>query len=447
MKKILIPGLIVVAALAVWSLAGRGKDGKNTYRFVEIQRGDVESVVSSTGTLQATTTVEVGTQVSGQLAEIYVDFNDRVVKDQLIARIDPTLLQQEVRSAEANLERSLAELEQARREMARFQRLYDGKVATESEFNTAQYQLAVAEASYKSAQVNLERARRNLSYSEIRAPINGVVLERTVDVGQTVAASLSAPKLFLIAEDLSKMEILAAVDESDIGQIHEGQQARFTVQAYPDQPFLGTVKQVRLQSTMQENVVNYTVAVGVDNPDGRLLPGMTTTVEFIVKQESDVLKVANAALRFRPTAEMWNVFRERRQAQAEPAGRGSRPHSSAGTQESGRASGAQSGESQGRGGFARSGTDGGAPGAGGHERSGPAREGMTLLWFLDGDGKVNATPVRPGITDGQSTAIQGPGIREGMQIIAAVTASEASAAINPFQQQQQQGRRGPPTGF
>jgi len=439
MKRIYILGLVVVGALIVWGLVRRDGGGDGIYRFVEIQRGDVESVVSSTGTLQATTTVEVGTQVSGQLAEIYVDFNDHVEKGQLIARIDPTLLQQEVRAAEANLERNKAELEQAGRELDRMQRLYDRKAATESEYSTAQYQIAVAQASYKSAQINLERSRRNLNYSDIRAPIDGVVLERTVDVGQTVAASLSAPKLFLIAEDLSEMEILASVDESDIGQMHEGQQVRFTVQAYPDESFSGTVDQVRLQSSVQENVVNYTVVASVENPNGRLLPGMTATVEFIIQREDDVLKVPNAALRFRPTEEMRAVLLERREQRmrdTDAAGQ----HASA----SETASDAQSTEEEPPMQRRPRGGDG-VPG--GHGQSDRAIANRSFLWYLDTNGKVNATPVRTGITDGQYTAIQGPGIEEGMQVIAAVTGAAASSVVNPFQDQQQGRRRGPPGGM
>ncbi len=426
MRRFVLPSaLVVAAALVVWVLVGRGDGGTGSFRFVEIERGDVESVVSSTGILQATTTVEVGTQVSGQISDIYVDFNDHVKKGQLIARIDPTLLQQEVRSAEANLERSRAELEQAQREMERMQRLYKTKVATESEFNTAQYQLAVAEASFKSAQIGLERARRNLGYSEIRAPIDGVVLERTVDVGQTVAASLSAPKLFLIAEDLSEMEILASVDESDIGLIHQGQEARFTVQAYPDEPFVGTVSQVRLQSTIQENVVNYTVVLKVANPDGRLLPGMTATVDFIVARQQDVLKVPNAALRFRPTAAMRSELRARREG--EGGGRSAR--------------GGREGEA-GAAGAAGAGAEGAVAGASHRGAGAGPGADRALLWYVAGDGKVDATPVRTGISDGQYTVVQGPGIEAGMQVIAAVTSQAAAAAVNPFQQQRE--RRGPP---
>lgn len=438
-KKILWGSAGAVAVLLLARVVfGTGREAAAGYRFVEITRGDIESVVSSTGTLQATETVEVGTQVSGQIAEIHVDFNDRVEKGQLIARIDPTLLRQEVRAAEVSVERSRAELEQAKRQYERIAKLYEQKVVTDSEHDAARYSYDVARAAYASAQLNLERARQNLGYTEIRAPISGVVVERSVDVGQTVAASMSAPKLFVIAKDFSEMEILATVDESDIGLIRQGQPVRFTVQAYPDAEFTGTVRQVRLQSAVQENVVSYSVVVAVENPDGRLLPGMTATVEFIVERAEDVLLVPNSALRFRPTEEMRQALAARRAQDGTAAAR-TRPAEAAARG----AAGVAARPAVGREGGIPNGP-GAAPQAGGTRGAAP-----TLLWYVDADGKVNAVPVRTGITDGQRTAITGPPIlREGMQVIAAVTTGGApAAAANPFQAQQRSGPPRPPGMF
>src|SRR3954470_9901375 len=254
----------IAAAAAVVVLAAGGvtvyrrADAKQApaYRFATVTRGNLESTVSATGALSAVTTVQVGTQVSGQVSQLYADFNDRVKKGQLLARIDPTLQQQAVLDAQAGLIRAQADLERSKSEYDRNKTLYDQKVLTATEFTTAQYNYTVAQASVKSAQVALDRAKQNLAYTQIYAPIDGVVVQRNVDVGQTVAASLSAPQLFLIANDLSQMQILANVDESDIGSIHEGQDVRFTVQAYANQTFNGKVRQVRLQSTTTENVVN-----------------------------------------------------------------------------------------------------------------------------------------------------------------------------------------------
>jgi HlyD family secretion protein len=452
MRKVIIPAVLVVGAALTWWFVIRGHGEATSYRFVEVTRGDVQSVVSSTGTLEATTTVEVGTQVSGKVAEIFVDFNDHVTKDQLIARIDPLLLQQAVRAAEADMERNQADLAQAKRDLDRVQRLYDRQVATESEYSTAQYKYDVAQASLKSAEVNLERARQNLSYTEIRAPINGIVVNRAVDAGQTVAASFSAPQLFLIAEDLAKMRILAAVDESDIGQIFKGQPVKFTVQAYPNETFTGQVEQVRLQSTVQENVVNYTAVIAVENPDGRLLPAMTATVEFIVAQATDVLKVPNAALRLRPTEEMTAALRaqheERMNRRAAGAGAdsGRAQPGAGGSGTQGPEARAGAGEWAARRREARAGAGelgGQAQGDQAASRSGARSGNRSLLWFLDENGKVTARPVRTGITDGQYTQVEGPDIREGLQVIAAITGgTTTTTTASPFQNQPQ--RRGPP---
>ena len=395
----LIPAALGLALL-LWVVVRRGEAGESEYRFVEVERGDVVQVVSSTGTLQATQTVEVGTQVSGQVAQIFVDFNDRVQAGQLIARIDPTLALQEVRSAEANVERVAAELAQTQRDLERARGLHEQQVVTDAELEQAQYAQAVARASYSSALVSLERARRNLAYTEIRAPVNGVVIERAIEVGQTVAASMSAPKLFVIAEDLAQMEILAAVDESDIGRIHEGQEVKFTVQAYPDDEFAGTVSQVRLQSTMQENVVSYQVVVAVANATGRLLPGMTATVDFVIERAEGGLVVANSALRFRPTEEML--------AQIGGAAVDSAP----------------AGQPAARAGGRR------VRGAAGGQQSG-------TLWVLDENGRLDTMTVRTGLTDGQRTMIYGDQLEQGMEVIAAVTSTETGGAASPFQSGQQ----------
>jgi HlyD family secretion protein len=409
---------ILLAAIPLLAVAGfwvyRSADGSEgpAYRFATVERGNIEATVSATGTLGAVTTVQVGTQVSGQISAIFVDFNDRVKKGQLIARIDPTLQQQTVRDAQAGVERNRAELDQAERDHERNQQLFDRKVITESEFSAVQYQLAVARANTKSAQVTLDRARQNLAYTSIYAPIDGIVVERNVDVGQTVAASLSAPQLFLIANDLSRMQILASVDESDIGIIEEGQAVRFSVQAHQNETFTGTVKQVRLQSTTQENVVNYTVVVEVANPNGKLLPGMTATVDFLTGSATDVLMVPNAALRFRATEAMTAEVRERRAAS-----------SSVGTDSARAQRIAAAGQGQNGVGATRP-------------------RNIAVLWYLDEDGALATARVRTGMTDGQKTEIQGRDLAEGMRVIVGVSAgtdAAASGSTSPFQTQTQSG--------
>lgn len=418
MRKWIAALLAVAVTAGIWGyFRWRADDGESGYRTVAVERGDLERVVTATGTLDALTTVEVGTQVSGQIAELYADFNDRVERGQLIARLDPTLLSQAVREAEASLERARAERARAEREYRRGESLYRQELISASDFDRLSSDFEVARAAETSAQAALERAQRNLAYTEIYSPIDGVVVERSVDIGQTVAASLSAPRLFLIAEDLSQMEIRVAVDESDIGLIEEGQSARFTVQSYPDDVFTGTVRQVRLQSTMLENVVSYTVVVDVANPSGRLLPGMTATVEFLIGTATDVLKVANAALRFRPTEEILAALRAGRRGEA-GAGDGGR-----------NGGGERTGGGEARAGRPGDGSEGGRPGLGGG-RQRPADR--ALLWTLDAAGRPAPVPVRTGISDGQSTEVSGPGIDEGTEVITGITAAGREGATNPF---------------
>ena len=446
-------GAIVVAAgaLGLWIYRNAEAHEAPSYRFATVTRGNLESTVSATGQLSAVTTVQVGTQVSGQVSQILVDFNDRVKKGQLLARIDPTLAQQAVLDAQAGVVRAQADLDRSKAEYDRNKTLYDQKVLTATEFTTAQYNYTVAQASVKSAQVALDRAKQNLAYTQIYAPIDGVVVQRNVDVGQTVAASLSAPQLFLIANDLSHMQILANVDESDIGSIHEEQDVRFTVQAYPNQTFNGKVRQVRLQSTTTENVVNYTVVVTVDNPKGTLLPGMTATVAFLTGSAENALIVPNAALRFRATPEMMaeagvpNATGAPRTA-ADSAAFAARRDSirKARAAAGGTAGGGQSGGAQG-------GQANGAQGAGGATRSrssSGARGGFAQLWYVGANGKPAMMRVRTGLSDGQNTQVMGPDVKEGMQVIIGTSASTTAAAppsasTSPFQQQ----RRPGPGGF
>jgi HlyD family secretion protein len=441
-------GAVVLVTALLWARNGSGSE-ETSFRFASVERGDLEQVVSATGTLDAVTTVQVGTQVSGIINEIYVDFNDDVKEGQIIARLDRTLLEIAVQEAQSNLTRSLAQYEFVKRNHERTVALHEQQLVSEQEFNQSEYDLRTAEAAYESSRISLDRAQRNLGYATVYAPISGRVIERNVDVGQTVAASMSTPQLFLIANDLSAMRILAAVDESDIGEIEAGQAVRFTVQAYPDETFEGTVEQVRLQSTVQENVVNYTVAVSVRNETGRLLPGMTATVEFLVRTAEDVLKVPNAALRFRPTEAMLAELQERRREQMETR-RAAREAEEAG----GPAAGPEGGRDAG--GTGAEAASDSVPIARQRRRAGagvdggPGAEDVATLYYVGDDGKLAALRARKGITDGQYTELMGPNVAEGMQVITAVTAGSgdaSSAAVNPFQPAQDGGGgRGPGGG-
>ena len=424
--KIWIAGALIVAMGTAWGVTSRSGTAGTTYRFAEVTRGDVESTVTATGAVQATETVEVGTQVSGQIAELYVDFNDRVEAGRLLARIDPAILEQEVRSAQVSIARNQAELDQARRELDRATELHAAQVVAVGELDAAEYRFALADAAYQSAEISLERAESNLEYTEIRAPIDGVVIARNVEVGQTVAASLSAPVLFVLAHDLEQMEILASVDESDIGQIAAGQEVHFSVQAYPNRNFEGTVRQVQLQAKTQENVVTYSVVVAVGNENGELLPGMTATLGIVIDKAEDILAVPNTALRFRATDEMQEaVAMTGDTAQSRSAAAtGTRARPETGEQRPERAAGATAGSG-----------------------------GVGTLWYLDEAGGLRATRVRTGLSDGvQTVIVSAPEgvLHEGLPVIAAVTtASAPSTTDNPFQAPRQ-GQGGPgqrPGGF
>jgi HlyD family secretion protein len=400
---------VIAASAAVLTGGGlwlhqqaQAKD-RPAYRTVAVEKGDLEATVSATGNLAAVRTVQVGTQVSGQIAQMEVDFNQQVKKGQLLARIDSTLARQAVADAQASLDRSQAELVGAQKNAERNKTLLDEGLVARSTYDDLAAQLAVARANVSSARVAVDRARQNLSYTEIHSPIDGVVVERNVDVGQTVAASLSAPQLFLIANDLTHMQIVVSVDESDIASIQEGQPVRFTVQARPSEKFTGRVEQVRLKSTTTENVVSYDVVVSAENKDGKLLPGMTARVEFLVQSAQDVLKVATAALRFKPADGVMTPA----------AGSAQRTGTGTGTRTPAR----------------------GAP-----------RGKRAQLWTVDGAGRLKAIPVRTGITDGVMTEVSGQGLEAGTQVISGLEKTDAAASstttANPLQPQ----RSGTPGG-
>ena len=309
---------IVLIAAALWYWSNRKSEAaEGAYRTTTVERGDIRVAISSTGTLSAIATVIVGSQVSGQVVDVLVDFNDRVKKGQVIARIDPSTYEAQIaqgtaqiNSARATLAQSQATLRNAQLDYQRKADLGERQLVALSDVDLARAALEQARAAVNSAQAQIQQqsastqtTRINLERTVIRAPVDGVVLTRTIEPGQTVAASLQAPELFKIAEDLGKMKIELAVDEADIGQVKVGQGVSFTVDAFADRQFRGTVGQVRLSATTTSNVVTYPVVVTVDNSDGTLLPGLTVNAEIEVSKRTDVLKISNAALRYKPKAE------------------------------------------------------------------------------------------------------------------------------------------------
>jgi HlyD family secretion protein len=278
--------------------------GNKTYSFetAAVKKGSIINTITATGTIEADTTVLIGTQVSGVISKIFVDFNSVVKKNQLLAELDTTPLQTQVRQAEASLEDSRSEVIFNRATYERYQALLDKKLVAQADFDQVKYNYNKALADLKTAQAGYDKARVNLGYASIFSPIAGVILNRAVDQGQTVAASFSTPNLFTIGNDLTKMHVEAAVDETDIGQVRKGQPVSFTVSAYPNETFQGDVRQIRLQPVVTSNVVTYTVIVNAPNPDYKLMPGMTANITVLVQKLDSVLVIPGKALRFTPDA-------------------------------------------------------------------------------------------------------------------------------------------------
>lgn len=321
MKKTLFAILIIIVLGIAASIAFRNKGNELKFRTERVVRGEILATVTATGTVNAVTTVLVGTQVSGTIKDIYADFNSPVKKGQLIAQIDPAIFEAQVEqakanllSSKANLEKAEAALRDAKRIMDRNRELFARNLTAKSELDTSEtnYEIAKTQVSTSKAQVSqaeaaLKNAETNLRYTRIVSPVNGIVIARNVDVGQTVAASFQTPTLFTIAQDLTKMQINTSVDEADIGKAKVGLDVEFTVDAYPDITFKGRVWQIRNAPIIVQNVVTYDVVIKVDNPVGAnghsplLKPGMTANVSIIVSAKKDALKIPNAALRFKPS--------------------------------------------------------------------------------------------------------------------------------------------------
>jgi HlyD family secretion protein len=299
--KWIIPLILAIGVLAYFIVIKPQLDSKNIeFTYTSLKKGDIESVVSSTGTLEAINTVEIGTQISGTIKKIYVDYNEKVAAGQLLAEMDLKLLKTNLVSAQSNLAVSKAQLNQAKEEYDRSKILFEKGVIAQQEFSKVKYTYQQATGTTKAAAANVNNIQVTMQFARITSPISGTITERSVEEGQTVAASFATPTMFIIAEDLSKMQILADVDESDIGYIHNKMKVRFNVQTYPEKEFLGVVSQIRLQPIQVNNVVNYQVVVNVDNTDGLLLPGMTANLEFITQKANNVFLINNSALRFRP---------------------------------------------------------------------------------------------------------------------------------------------------
>lgn len=301
-KKIIILSVSIVAVIVVlWLIFGRKSNSTNyIVETATATRGDVSEAVTATGTIEPVTKVDVGTQVSGIIDKLYADYNSVVTKGQLIAEMDKVTLQSELTSQQATYDGAKAEYEYQEKNYLRNKALHEKQLISDTEFEESTYNYAKAKSAYESSEANLAKAKRNLAYATITSPIDGVVISRAVEEGQTVAAGFETPTLFTIAADLTQMQVIADVDEADIGGVKEGQRVEFTVDAYPNDTFEGTVTQVRLEATEESNVVTYEVVISAHNPDLKLKPGLTANVTIYIAERRNVINIPLKALRFVP---------------------------------------------------------------------------------------------------------------------------------------------------
>ena len=305
-KKIIIATVSTIVAIAIlwFCFGGKSKSANYIIETAQAVRGDVSEAVTATGTIEPVTQVEVGTQVSGIIDKLYADYNSIVTKGQLIAEMDKVTLQAELESAQAQLASSKTEYEYQTKNYARTKTLHEKQLVSDAEYDQAFYLYETARNAYEQSQAAMVKVKRNLGYATITSPIDGVVISRAVEEGQTVAAGFETPTLFTIANDLTQMQVVADVDEADIGQVADGQRVQFSVDAYPDDTFEGTVLQVRLEATTESNVVTYEVVIDAPNPDLKLKPGLTANVTIFTLEKDDATAVPTKALRFVPNAEL-----------------------------------------------------------------------------------------------------------------------------------------------
>ncbi len=427
MKKRLILGIFVIVVITTVVLAmtvfKNGKEEGDLYKKEAIKKGTVEALVVTTGTLNPVTIVDVGSQVSGKIQNLYVDFNSLVKKGQILVELDPELFETRVQQNKANynstvaaLEKSKVTLENTAKRHDRTKALFEKELVSFEEMDSsevayfnAQADLKSAEARLAQAQSQLDTSKVDLTYTIIRSPIDGVVINRNINIGQTVAASLQAPVLFQIANDLAKMQVECSVDEADIGRVKEGQKVRFNVDAFQDDEFEGIVSQVRYSPVVQQNVVTYTTIVNVENPDLKLMPGMTATISVITGEARNVLLIPNSALRFTPqlsAEEMRALYQEMF------SGMGGGREGDERTERQ-RPTGGMSGMMMGQ---------GGRGGSQGSRRM----QIPPSVWLEDENGKLKMIMIRTGVTDNTNTEIISGDIKEGQEIITGQTSSSNS---------------------
>ena len=426
-KKIIIIAVIVVALTVTGIVLGltvlnSGNGSSEKYKKEAVDRGNIEALVVTTGTVNPVTIVDVGSQVSGKIEEIYVDFNSQVKAGQVIAQLEQSQLLSRVNQDKANYQSAVAGLDKAKvafenikkkldRALNLFEKdlmSFEDKETLETQYYSAKSDIQSAEARLEQAKSQLETSKVNLTYTIIKSPIDGVIINRNINVGQTVAASFQAPVLFQIANDLAKMQVECSVDEADIGKVKEDQKVRFTVDAFPDENFRGMVKQVRYSPEIVQNVVTYTTIVEVDNPELKLRPGMTATVSIVTGEARNAMRITNAALRFTPNLsqeemmDLMSKMREERGARREGTNMERKPD--------------QKGDAQ-RQGTQR--TDSGQRQSGmrGFGMSGRQMQDFARVWIEDENGQLKMIFIRKGVTDNSYTEIVSGDLEEGQLVI------------------------------
>ena len=411
-KRLIIVGIIIIAvALLVFALKPfEKKKAATSFETVKVEKGNISNTVKATGTIEALKSVNVGTQVSGILLHVYVDFNDNVKQGQILAKLDETPLLTSLDQSQSALNQAQAQLNYQEATYNRLKVLYDKKLISQSDYDQAVYNYENAKGSLSNAKSALARAKVNLDYATITSPIAGVVLNRAVEEGQTVAASFSTPTLFTIVNDLTQMQVQTSVDEADIGKVNKGQRVEFTVDAYPDMKFGGTVSEVRLQPVTTNNVVTYVVILSAPNPDKKLMPGMTASSTIYVEERQGVLTLSGKAVRFTPDAEyLKKMFTEMQKSGKMPkmpagAGMGSMP------------SGMQAGQ-----------MPQGMPSAG-MSMSGMKQDPKTkTVWLKDEKNGLRPGVIKIGVDNGSTLEVIS-GLKEGDEVIISMDSSSDKSA-------------------
>lgn len=394
-RKGLITGIAGVALIALLlTKCFSKKADEYTFDTVKVEKGTITNTVTATGTLEAITTVQVGTQVSGIIEHVYADFNDYVKQGQVLAKLDETALRAQLEQSQASVDQAQAQLTYQEATFKRLKALFEKNLIAQADYDQALFNYENSKASLSNARSALDRAKVNLAYATIYSPIDGVVLNRAIEEGQTVAASFNTPEMFTIANDLTQMEVQTSVDEADIGQVKEGQRVEFTVDAYPELKFEGSVSQVRFKPVTTNNVVTYTVILNAPNPDKKLMPGMTASATIFIDEKENTLILSGKALRFTPSAEyLKSLF-------------------------AGKMSGMPAGGSV---------ATGGQPGLAPAGSLPSMPEGMKMVWVKDEKLTVRPVPVTTGIENGSAVEIL-TGLKEGDNVIISMTSSTKKAA-------------------